>query len=77
MIDHTVDVHLTFEEAGKIFSNEVVPCYISTTNEQEFQFLHIFPKIWNGHLLLLLFSHSTRCSVLSPFPLSSYPAESP
>lgn len=40
-LDHTVDVHLTFEEAGKIFSNEVVPCYISTTNEQEFQFLHI------------------------------------
>ena len=41
-------------------SGTMLHCYIPITSVQEFQFLHIFPKIWNGHLLLL-FSHSTRC----------------
>ena len=41
-------------------SGAMLHCYIPITSVQESQFPHIFPKIWNGHLLLS-FSHSPRC----------------
>ena len=41
-------------------SGAMLHCYIPITSVQESQFPHIFPKIWNGHLLLL-FSPSPRC----------------
>lgn len=39
---------------------------LSTSDGQMFQFLHIFPKICNSHILFSFSSHSVRCAEYPP-----------
>ena len=52
LVDHMVILCLTFRGTAKLFSIATEPFYISTSNVQGFQFLHILSNTF--HKLLLL-----------------------